>query len=29
VRALFDRADLPPQEKVIRNRIRAAGFWMR
>ncbi|AVO36411.1 hypothetical protein [Pukyongiella litopenaei] len=29
VRALFDRDHLPPQERVIRNRIRAAGFWMR
>ncbi|MGC9367977.1 MAG: hypothetical protein ACP5DX_00420 [Paracoccaceae bacterium] len=29
VRALFDRADLPPQEKMIRNRIRQEGFWMR
>lgn len=29
VRALFDRTDLPPQEKTIRNRIRAAGYWMR
>ena len=29
VRALFDRADLPRQEKTIRQRIKAAGFWMR
>lgn len=29
VRALFDQSDLPPQEKMIRNRIKKAGFWMR
>ena len=29
VRALFDRNDLPKQEKQIRNRIKAEGFWMR
>jgi hypothetical protein len=28
-RALFDRADLPRQEQTIRNRLRAAGLWMR
>ena len=29
VRAMFDRADLPRREQVIRNRIKKAGFWMR
>jgi hypothetical protein len=29
VRALFDRAALPPAERVLRQRIRAAGLWMR
>ena len=29
VRALFDREKLPKREQVIRNRIRANGFWMR
>jgi hypothetical protein len=29
VRALFDRADMPPKEQQIRNQIKAAGFWMR
>ncbi|WP_212523941.1 hypothetical protein [Actibacterium sp. MT2.3-13A] len=29
LRALFDRADLPPLEKMIRNRIKQEGFWMR
>ena len=29
VRAMFDRADLPLREKVIRNRIKREGFWMR
>ena len=29
VRALFDRENLPRREQVIRNRIRANGFWMR
>ncbi|MBQ2260270.1 MAG: hypothetical protein II336_02755 [Loktanella sp.] len=29
VRALFDRADLPRREQAIRNKIRAAGFWVR
>lgn len=28
-RAMFDRADLPRQEQVIRNRLRAAGLWLR
>ena len=28
-RALFDRADLPRSEKVIRQRLKAAGLWMR
>jgi hypothetical protein len=28
-RALFDRDDLPAQEKPIRNRLNAAGLWMR
>jgi hypothetical protein len=29
VRALFDRAALPPQEKTIRQRLKAAGLWLR
>ena len=29
VRALFDQNDLPKQDKQIRNRIRAEGYWMR
>ena len=29
VRALFDRENMPKREQVIRNRIRANGFWMR
>ncbi len=29
VRALFDRNNLPPREKKIRNIIKAEGFWMR
>ena len=29
VRALFDRAALPAEERSIRQRLRAAGFWMR
>ncbi|MBC7138269.1 MAG: hypothetical protein H5U17_05875 [Defluviimonas sp.] len=29
VRALFDRADLPRREAMIRNRIRAEGLWFR
>lgn len=29
VRALFDRADLPRKEQLIRNRIKRAGLWMR
>ena len=29
VRALFDRDDLPPREKAIRQRIKQEGFWMR
>lgn len=28
-RAMFDRQDLPRQEQVIRNRLRAAGLWLR
>jgi hypothetical protein len=28
-RALFDRAALPRQEQAIRNRLRAAGLWIR
>ncbi|MGB8622794.1 MAG: hypothetical protein WCD16_08240 [Paracoccaceae bacterium] len=28
-RAMFDRADLPPQEKMIRNRLKKANLWMR
>jgi len=28
-RALFDRADLPGSEKVIRQRLKAAGLWLR
>ncbi len=29
VRALFDRHDLPRKEQALRNKIKAAGFWMR
>lgn len=29
VRAMFDQSDLPRLEKQLRNKIRAAGFWMR
>lgn len=29
VRALFDQQNLPKREAKIRNRIKAAGFWMR
>lgn len=29
VREMFDRADLPPMERMIRNRIKREGFWMR
>jgi|LULE01.1.fsa_nt_gb hypothetical protein len=29
VREMFDRADLPRQEKQIRNQIKKEGFWMR
>lgn len=29
VRAMFDQSDLPRLEKQLRNKIKAAGFWMR
>lgn len=29
VRAMFDQANLPKPEKKLRNKIRAAGFWVR
>ncbi|WP_288928781.1 hypothetical protein [uncultured Maritimibacter sp.] len=29
VRGMFDRDDLPPMEKMIRNQIKREGFWMR
>ena len=29
VREMFDRTDLPPLERQIRNRIKSKGFWMR
>jgi hypothetical protein len=29
VRDMFDRNDLPRREKALRNKIKAAGFWMR
>ncbi len=29
VRALFDQTNLPRKEKALRNKIKAAGFWMR
>ncbi len=29
VRAMFDRNALPPQEKMIRNRLKKANMWMR
>ena len=28
VRAMFDRSDLPPREKQIRNRVKSADFWV-
>ena len=28
-RALFDRANLPPREQSIRNRLKAEGLWLR
>ena len=28
-RALFDRANLPPKEQSIRNRLKAEGLWLR
>jgi hypothetical protein len=28
-RALFDRSDLPRREQAIRNRLKAAGLWLR
>ncbi|WP_281825606.1 hypothetical protein [Jannaschia rubra] len=28
-RALFDRADLPPKEQAIRNRLKREGLWLR
>jgi hypothetical protein len=28
VRPLFDRADLPPREQMIRNEIKRAGWWL-
>jgi len=28
-RALFDRADLPPKERMIRNQLRREGLWLR
>jgi hypothetical protein len=28
-RALFDRANLPPREQMIRNRLKAEGLWLR
>jgi hypothetical protein len=28
-RALFDRADLPKREQMIRNRLKQAGLWLR
>ena len=28
VREMFDRNDMPPREKQIRNRIKSAGFWI-
>lgn len=29
VRAMFDRSDMPPRERQIRNQIKSAGFWVR
>jgi hypothetical protein len=29
VREMFDRNDLPRHEKALRNKIKAAGFWLR
>jgi len=29
VRAMFDREDLPPRERMIRNQIKREGLWMR
>ena len=29
VRAMFDRDALPRTEKMLRNKIKSAGFWMR
>ncbi|KGB80732.1 hypothetical protein JT55_17185 [Rhodovulum sp. NI22] len=29
VRAMFDRADLPPREQMLRNQIKKANLWMR
>ncbi|MBV7378487.1 hypothetical protein [Maritimibacter dapengensis] len=29
VREMFDRDDLPRQEKIMRNRIKKEGFWLR
>jgi hypothetical protein len=29
IRAMFDRADLPRREQMIRNRIKAEGLWLR
>jgi hypothetical protein len=29
VRAMFDRADLPRREQMIRNQIKRAGLWVR
>lgn len=29
VRAMFDRTNLPPREKMIRNQIKKANLWMR
>jgi hypothetical protein len=29
VRAMFDRADLPRREQMLRNRIKAEGLWFR
>jgi hypothetical protein len=29
IRAMFDRADLPRREQMLRNRIKAEGLWSR
>ena len=29
IRAMFDRADMPPREQQLRNQIKSAGFWIR